>query len=92
MVGSYPVIPSRIFGSIFGGEALFITGPTFEPHDKVLCQFDEIETEGAYLSTSQCLCIVPPAPDIGLSDLRITIERDEAVLSGIARYRYSKIL
>ena len=36
------------------------------------------------------ICIVPPAPNIGLSDLRITIIRDEATLSGITRYRYSK--
>ena len=89
IIGSYPVIPSRRFGSIFGGEALFVSGPNFQLDDITKCQFGSIVTDGVYLSESQCLCVVPPAPDIGLTDLRITIKRNKAILSGITQYRYS---
>ncbi|XP_011408713.1 PREDICTED: scavenger receptor cysteine-rich domain superfamily protein-like [Amphimedon queenslandica] len=87
--GSYPVIPSRRFGSIFGGELLFVSGPIFELNDITKCQFGTLATDGVYLTETQCLCVVPPAHDIGLTDLRITIKRSEATLSGITQYRYS---
>lgn len=86
------MIPSRTFGSIFGGEVLFISGPNFQPQDKVACVFGVIEIDGIYLSEKQCLCIVPPASHIGLTDLIIRITRDVAVLSGITQYRYGKML
>uniref|UniRef100_A0A1X7ULL6 Deleted in malignant brain tumors 1 protein n=1 Tax=Amphimedon queenslandica TaxID=400682 RepID=A0A1X7ULL6_AMPQE len=86
--GSYPVIPGRRFGSIFGGELLFVSGPIFELNDITKCQFGTLATDGVYLTETQCLCVVPPAHDIGLTDLRITIKRSEATLSGITQYRY----
>lgn len=86
------MIPSRTFGSIFGGEVLFISGPNFQPQDKVTCLFGVIEIDGIRLSEKQCLCIVPPASHIGLTDLNIRITRDAAVLSGITQYRYGKML
>ena len=66
-----------------------MSGPSFELSDVTKCQFGTLVTDGVYLTETQCLCVVPPAHDIGLTDLRITIKRSEATLSGITQYRYS---
>jgi hypothetical protein len=86
--GSFPVVPSRKFGSLFGGEIVFISGPTFSSHDTVLCQFGSVQTDGSYLSDSTGLCVAPPSLEVGITDLKITIIRNKDILSGTARYRY----
>uniref|UniRef100_A0A1X7UEZ6 Uncharacterized protein n=1 Tax=Amphimedon queenslandica TaxID=400682 RepID=A0A1X7UEZ6_AMPQE len=65
--GSYPVIFSHRFGSIFGRELIFVSGPSFELSDITKCLFGILVTDGVYLTETQCLCVVPPAHDTGLT-------------------------
>ena len=89
-VGSFPVYLSSSLGHIFGGEPLIITAPTFNPRDIIHCIFGDIQTNGSYIDSLQCLCIVPAASNTGVVDLTVEITRGTTSLYGLTKYRYSK--
>ena len=89
-IGSFPVYASPSVGTFAGGDIIFITGPTFQPNDIITCIFDNIETDGAYLSMNQGFCISLAASNEGVIDLTIKITRGKAVLTGATKFRYSE--
>ena len=89
-VGSFPVYLSSLLGHILGGEPLIISGPTFYPQDTIHCIFGDIQTNGSYVNSQQCLCIVPAAFNTGVVDLTVKITRGKRSLYGFSKYRYSK--
>ena len=91
-VGYFPVYLSSSLGHIFGGEPLIISGPTFSFQDIIHCIFGDIQTNGSYVSSQQCVCIVPAASNTGVIDLAVKITRRTGSLYGHTKYRYSKLI
>lgn len=91
-IGSFPVHASPSVGNFAGGDIIFITGPTFQPNDIITCIFGNTETDGAYHSVNQGLCVSPAASHEEVIDLTIKITRGKAVLTGATKYRYSMFL
>jgi deleted-in-malignant-brain-tumors protein 1 len=88
-LGSFPVYSSHSVGSLLGGDVLIITGPVFKQDDDIKCIFGQTETQGAYISEEECVCVVPEATTDGLVSLEIRILRGSATLSGVTKFRYT---
>lgn len=61
-------------GNMLGGTMVNITGPCFEPHDKVICKFDtEDEVYGTVVNRNRAICIQPRLLVEGYIRLEIAI-------------------
>ena len=79
-------------GSLLGGESVVITGPTFQPDDKITCAFGEVVVDGVYVDQTRAVCVAPPATAEFLIEVELSVRRGSAELTGRANFRYSKLL
>ncbi|XP_044012971.1 protein mesh isoform X2 [Aphidius gifuensis] len=54
-----PLVFAPESGNMLGGTVVNITGPCFEPNDKVRCRFDTEEVVGTVIDTNRAICIQP---------------------------------
>ena len=76
---------------MLGGEAVFITGPDFQPEDDITCVFDETEVDCTYISEEQCVCVAPEIYSERIVELQLRMNRNKAVLTGGTSFRYSEL-
>ena len=57
----WPLQLSPSHGTIFGGQAVYVSGPCFQPYLPVNCMFDEQVVEGWKLpgDNTRAVCITP---------------------------------
>ncbi|XP_012265044.2 protein mesh isoform X2 [Athalia rosae] len=60
-------------GNMLGGTVVNITGPCFEPHDKVRCIFDMEEVSGTVIDNNRAICIQPSMQAEGYVRFEIAI-------------------
>lgn len=46
-------------GNMLGGTVVNITGPCFQPNDKVRCRFDTEEVVGTVVNSNRAICVQP---------------------------------
>lgn len=54
-----PLVFAPESGNMLGGTIVNITGPCFEPNDRVSCRFDTEEVIGRYVDTNRVVCVQP---------------------------------
>ncbi|XP_014233567.1 protein mesh [Trichogramma pretiosum] len=54
-----PLVFAPESGNMLGGTVVNITGPCFQPNDKVICRFETEEVVGTVVDTSRAICIQP---------------------------------
>lgn len=70
--GALQVFPN--FGGMLGGEQLNVSGPCFQPSDRIRCRFDDIETVGEYVGLQRARCVAPTNLfRIGIVELSVSI-------------------
>lgn len=54
-----PLFVAPESGNMLGGTVVKVTGPCFEPDDKVKCRFYTVEVTGVVIDTNRVICIQP---------------------------------
>lgn len=54
-----PLVFAPESGNMLGGTVVNITGPCFEPNDKVTCKFDNEDVHGTVVDPNRAVCIQP---------------------------------
>ncbi|XP_065158349.1 protein mesh isoform X2 [Atheta coriaria] len=70
-----PLIIAPESGNMLGGTVVNITGPCFEPTDKIRCKFDVVADEvvGTYVNRNRAICIQPRLFVEGYINLEVAI-------------------
>ncbi|KAF4523118.1 hypothetical protein B566_EDAN003133 [Ephemera danica] len=54
-----PLVFAPESGNMLGGTIVNITGPCFEPHEKIICRFDTEDVIGTYVNSNRAICVQP---------------------------------
>ncbi|KAK4887724.1 hypothetical protein RN001_003995 [Aquatica leii] len=68
-----PLVFAPESGNMLGGTMVNITGPCFEPGDKVICKFDTKEVHGIVINRNRAVCVQPRLYVEGYIRLQISI-------------------
>ena len=69
--GELQVFPR--YAGMLGGEQLNVSGPCFQPTDRILCKFDDIVVNGIYEHLQRVRCVVPTLFKVGKIELSVSI-------------------
>ncbi|KAF2892757.1 hypothetical protein ILUMI_13415 [Ignelater luminosus] len=61
-------------GNMLGGTIVNVTGPCFEPSDRVLCRFDREEVYGTVVNRNRAICVQPRLYTEGYVRFEIAID------------------
>lgn len=54
-----PLVFAPEAGNMLGGTIVNITGPCFDPNDRVLCTFDTESVQGVVVDRNRAICVQP---------------------------------
>ncbi|XP_029826722.2 protein mesh isoform X1 [Ixodes scapularis] len=73
------------YASMLGGAIINVTGPCFEPNEKIECQFQDMsghKLPAIYRDTNHASCLMPPVMFHGYVDLTVSQGSKDAMFSG----------
>lgn len=54
-----PLVFAPESGNMLGGTIVNITGPCFEPNEKIVCRFDTEDVVGVFVDRNRAICVQP---------------------------------
>lgn len=75
-----PLVFAPESGNMLGGTVVNITGPCFDPNERVLCVFDTKQVVGHVIDRNRAICVQPPLMIQGYIRFQISI--------GVERFKW----